>query len=122
TGSPRFSCEYSFAGEYTGSDTVPLVLNNYEGATGRLEILSREKIRVSLSLNPCNNEQPSTETLEIEEAYPLVAIDIVSAKKSYFHSEANESTRRSSYLVKGDRAEISAVDGEWALVLFHGAK
>lgn len=121
-GAPQFSCEYSFSGEYTGSDTIQLVLANYEGATGKLEVLSREKIRVSLSLNPCDNEQPSTETLEIENAYPLVAIRDVTASKSYFHSEASEATRRGSYLVKGDRAEITALDGEWAHVLFHGMK
>lgn len=121
-GAPQFSCEYSFVGEYTGSDTIPLTLPTDDGATGRLEILSPGQIRVSLSRSPCDNDQPVTEVWEIASAYPLVAIRNVISPKSYFYSSPGEQSRRSAYLVKGDRAEVVGINGEWYQVRYQGAK
>jgi hypothetical protein len=119
---PQFSCEYSFSGKYTGSDTIYLALKGYIDGKGTLEILSRQQIRLSLSLNPCENEQPSAETLQIESPYRLVAIESISAPKSYFYSQPDETSRRKAYLVKGDKAEVTDVEGSWYRVSYRGAK
>lgn len=121
-GAPQFSCEYSFTGEYTGSDIIPLNLPMDDGATGRLEILSPGKIRVYLSRSPCHNDQAVTEVWEIESAYPLLAIKNVVSPKSYFYANPNEESRRSAYLLKGDRAEVTGINGEWYEVRYHGEK
>lgn len=120
-GAPQFWCEYSFTGTYKGSDTIPLTLSSDSGATGSLEILSSEKIRVSLSRSPCNNEEPVTEEWEIADAYPLIAIKNVVASRSDFYSSPDESARRKAYLVRGDRAEIMEMNGEWYRVRYYGA-
>lgn len=119
---PQFSCEYSFTGKYTGSDTISLMLNGYNDAKGTLEILSRQQIRISLSLNPCENEQPSAETLQIQSPYQLVAIESIAATKSYFYSQPDETTPRKAYLVKGDKAEVVDIEGRWYRVSYRGAK
>ncbi len=119
-GAPQFSCEYSFTGTYIGSDTIPLTLSSDKETTGSLEILSPADIRVSLSRSPCNNEEPVTEVWEIADAYPLIAIKNVIASRADFYSNPDESARRKAYLVRGDRAEIMEMDGEWYRVRYHG--
>src|SRR5690606_38208810 len=68
----------------------------------------------------CNNEQPVTEVWEIEKAYPLLVVMDVLVSRSYFFSDPNQDTPRSAYLVKGDRAEIMDISGEWYHVRYQG--
>lgn len=119
---PRFSCEYSFHAQYAGSDSIPLTLSFYETATGVLKILTPEKIAVTLSLNPCKNEEATTETWEIEKAYPLIAVKQIAAEKSYFYSAPDTNTQRKAYLVKGDPVEVTDTTKDWYQVTYRGAQ
>lgn len=119
---PQFSCGYSFRGRYRGSNSVALIVHANATATGTLEILSPETIRVTLSANPCENEQPTTQTWELEKAYALLGIREIAVAKSYFYSAADAGMRRKAYVVKGDRVEVVGSKPGWYEVVYHGAR
>ncbi len=46
----------------------------------------------------------------------------ISSPKSFFHSTASDSTKRKSYLIKGDKATLLEEKGDWYYVEYKGTK
>ncbi len=119
---PQFSCAYTFVGHYEGGDQLAISLRHYPNAKGNLEILSPEKFSVSLSLNPCRNEEATREVWTLRKAYPLLSLQTVRVERAYFHARPEKETQQKAYLIKGDRVEVTAKEGDWYQVSYTGAR
>ncbi len=129
TNAPLFSCAFYLEGEATGN--AVRVRTYYPAArpedviTGTLSIGAGSGVSVKLPQEHggCPNVQHFADEpvpFELTEKTDWLEIRYVTAAKAYFHTDAQESTRRKAYVVAGNVVYLDRIEGGWAHGRFYG--
>jgi len=127
--SPKFSCTFYFSGKvgselginikswYPGNPDVKSIINGDLKLSDDLKSLS---IRLESEHGGCWNVQHFADGEFVPFYFTKNTkwkdIRVVKSEKTYFHKEANDSSKRKAYVISGDVLKVVKVQNEWLLV------
>jgi hypothetical protein len=140
-------CKFVFSGKVDKKESVQLVLKSIPGATGntpptssRADLISspkQQKLVIDAKQLPGECEwilpdvgEPKVSqsgktisvAIENSETGEWIAVNVIGAKRAYFHKSPDAATAGKAFLVAGDVVYVSEEKPDWLSVKFHGRK
>lgn len=132
SGYPKFSCTFFITGNL--SDSIGKIITYYpldsldDVINGEIKYLDSNTISIQLPQehggcwNVMHFAEENPTKFYLQEKSSFIEVHYVTAEKSFFYTNKDDSIKRKAFIIKGDIVYIDQIENDWVHCTFFGKK